>query len=240
MARRTPLRQLRPSRRIIAATAVAGLALGSLGAGLLLHARHPSDPGATPSRSATLPAPTPRSSVAPSPASAPAEKLIGDPTGDVLVIPALAVQAPLVSVAMSRQKVLTPPSNPREVGYWDASAPPGSSSGQTLITGHTVHTGGGALDRLGALRDGQQVIVYRKQAGDRVVAAYRVTGVRTYSKAELAHGHQQAGHRRARRPKRDQRGHSRPGREHHRQERRGQHEGVRGPGRTGRARRSRA
>ncbi len=116
----------------------------------------------------------------------PAKALIKGPTGDVLVIPALKVKAPLVSVAMSRLAVLTPPRNPRQVGYWDRSARPGSTSGQTLITGHTVHTGGGALDKLGDLRAGQKVTVYRKQDGAQTTAPYRITAVRTYSKNLLA------------------------------------------------------
>ncbi len=173
----------RPPLRVVVASLVV-MALGLVALAVLVHGRHPSAATPSPPPVVLAPAPTARPSVTPSPD--PAEKLIGAPTGDVLVIPALSVRAPLVSVAMSRQKVLTPPRNPREVGYWDASAPPGSSTGQTLITGHTVHTGGGAMDRLGTLHTGQQVRVHRDQAGGRVTAAYRVTGVRTYSKAELA------------------------------------------------------
>lgn len=116
----------------------------------------------------------------------PVKQLIGPPTGDVLVIPALKVKAPLVSVAMNSQAVLTPPRNPRQVGYWGRSARPGSTTGQTLITGHTVHTGGGALDKLSNLRAGQKVTVYRKQDGEQTTAPYRITAVRTYSKDLLA------------------------------------------------------
>ncbi|MCW2758655.1 MAG: Sortase family protein [Nocardioidaceae bacterium] len=115
-----------------------------------------------------------------------APRLIGKRTGDVLVIPALRVRAPLVSVAMDPKNVLSPPRNPREVGYWDGSARPGSSTGQTLITGHTVHTGGGALDRLGTLAPGAQVRVVRTSNGETRRSTYVVTEVRDLSKAEVA------------------------------------------------------
>ena len=117
-------------------------------------------------------------------------RLIGDRTGDVLELPTLNVRAPLVSVAMNTTGALNPPHDPKQVGYWSASTPPGSHHGQTLVTGHTVHTGGGALDRLGTLTPGARVVIRQTQTSTQPVV-YRVTSVRTYSKDQLARSAQQ-------------------------------------------------
>ena len=49
---------------------------------------------------------------------------------------------------------LVPPSDPQELGWWAAGARPGDRRGSALVTGHTVHTGGGALDDLETLARG--------------------------------------------------------------------------------------
>lgn len=116
----------------------------------------------------------------------PPAKLIGAPTGDVLEVKALKVKAPLVSVKMDKNAQLNPPQNPRQVGYWSGSSAPGARTGQTLVTGHTVHTGGGALDKLGTMRVGQPVVIFRKYAGQVQRTSYRVTSVRSYSKKQIA------------------------------------------------------
>lgn len=114
------------------------------------------------------------------------QKLIGAPTGDVLEVPVLKVKAPLVSVRMDDDAQLNPPQNPRQVGYWSGSSAPGAVTGQTLVTGHTVHTGGGALDKLGTMKKGQPVVIFHKY-GDQVQRTkYRVTSVRSYSKKQIA------------------------------------------------------
>lgn len=165
------------------AAASAALCLLLVVAGTVLLLRH----GSTSS-----PKPAPRAAAAPNSAgtatltTAPRRTtLIGKRTGDVLVLPSLHVRAPLVSVAMDRDRSLNPPRNPREVGWWSGSADVGSGFGQTLVTGHTVHTGGGALDRLGTLQPGAQVVISRPRAALPRVT-YRVTAVHTYSKAALA------------------------------------------------------
>src|SRR5689334_2590694 len=76
-----------------------------------------------------------------------------------LVVPALKVRAPVLPIEVSPQAVLDPPRNPRDVGWWKRSARPGAQHGQTVLTGHTVHTGGGVMDQLGRLRPGQKVKV---------------------------------------------------------------------------------
>jgi LPXTG-site transpeptidase (sortase) family protein len=77
---------------------------------------------------------------------------------------------------------LTPPSNPRTVGWWSAGAQPGAKRGSAVITGHTVHNGGGAFDDLEQLQKGDQILV----ATTRGQLRYRVTAVTTYRKQALA------------------------------------------------------
>lgn len=99
-----------------------------------------------------------------------------------LVVPALGVQAPVVPIEMDAAGVLTPPADVNSVGWWQRSAEPGAGSGQTLITGHTVRVGDGAMDRIGELGRGSRVEV--RAAGG--TAAYRVTDVVTYDRAQVA------------------------------------------------------
>src|SRR3954468_12629318 len=68
-----------------------------------------------------------------------------------LVVPALKIRAPIEPIQVDHG-VLDPPHNPRDVGWWRQSARPGATHGQTVLTGHTVHTGGGVMDRLRPLR----------------------------------------------------------------------------------------
>ncbi|SDS26255.1 LPXTG-site transpeptidase (sortase) family protein [Nocardioides scoriae] len=99
-----------------------------------------------------------------------------------LVVPALDVRAPISPIEVSPSGVLDPPADPTRMGWWQRSMRPGAGRGQTVLTGHTVHTGGGVLDRLGDLRPGQRV----KVVTPRGTVVYRTTRVETLSKAELA------------------------------------------------------
>ena len=74
-------------------------------------------------------------------------------------IKAIGVDARVVPVSVGPDAVLDPPANYRQVGWWDASARPGASRGQTVVTGHTVHTGGGSMNQIDRLRPGQKVDV---------------------------------------------------------------------------------
>jgi LPXTG-site transpeptidase (sortase) family protein len=98
-----------------------------------------------------------------------------------LVIPALKIRAPIQPIDVNGS-VLDPPHNPRDVGWWRKSARPGATHGQTVLTGHTVHTGGGVMDHLGRLHQGQLVKVVTRQG----TMVYRTTRVVTWSKPELA------------------------------------------------------
>jgi LPXTG-site transpeptidase (sortase) family protein len=78
--------------------------------------------------------------------------------------------------------VLLPPGDPQTLGWWRDGAQPGAAQGGALITGHTVHTGGGAFDDLDTMRAGQAVRV-RTSRG---VIEYAVSSVTVYRKATLA------------------------------------------------------
>ena len=77
---------------------------------------------------------------------------------------------------------LTPPSDPQQVGWWSDGARPGAAEGAAVVTGHTVHTGGGAFDDLDTLAPGDRVLV--RSASDDL--AYRVASVEVLSRDELA------------------------------------------------------
>ena len=98
-----------------------------------------------------------------------------------LVVPRLRVDAPVYPIGTAGG-VLTPPSDPQTLGWWDGGAMPGAAHGGALITGHTVHTGGGAFDDLESLRAGDDVRVRT----NRGVIRYAVSGVAVYRKASLA------------------------------------------------------
>lgn len=99
-----------------------------------------------------------------------------------LVVPALKIRAPILPIEVNANAVLDPPRNPRDVGWWQRSAKPGATTGQTVLTGHTVHTGGGVMDKLGTLRKGQLVRVVTPSG----TMTYSATRVVTWSKPELA------------------------------------------------------
>ncbi|WP_371400753.1 class F sortase [Kribbella sp. NBC_00662] len=114
-----------------------------------------------------------------SPAGRPSAARAGRPTA--ITIPQLNVSAPVVAIK-AVHAALTPPSDPSTVGWWSGGAQPGARKGSAVITGHTVHNGGGAFDNLGKLVPGSTVRV----ATARGPLQYRVTAVATYRKATLA------------------------------------------------------
>ena len=86
-------------------------------------------------------------------------------------------------VAISGQSgTLLPPSDPQLLGWWQEGRVVGSQYGAAVITGHTVHTGGGALDHLDQLVVGDKIRV-RTDAG---WIKYVVKRTQVYSTAELA------------------------------------------------------
>lgn len=104
------------------------------------------------------------------------------PTAPVrLVVKSLHISAPIVPIEVSADATLDPPSDYLEVGWWQRSAKPGASGGQTVVTGHTVHTGGGQMDHLGSIKQGAVVRIVTKHG----TMWYRESRVVTYSKAAL-------------------------------------------------------
>ncbi|MCZ4498748.1 MAG: Sortase family protein [Marmoricola sp.] len=101
---------------------------------------------------------------------------------ELLIVPAIRLRAPIIPIQVDADRVLHPPADVSEVGYWDQSARPGSTSGQTLITGHTVHTGGGVMNELGDLRPGALIQIKTKRG----TVDYVATKVFVYTKAQLA------------------------------------------------------
>jgi LPXTG-site transpeptidase (sortase) family protein len=99
-----------------------------------------------------------------------------------LVVPSLKIKAPILPIEVNDRQILDPPGNPRDVGWWKRSARPDAATGQTVLTGHTVHTGGGVMDDLGDLRKGQVVKVVTPKG----TMEYTTTKVVTWSKTELA------------------------------------------------------
>ncbi len=99
-----------------------------------------------------------------------------------LVVPSLGVRAAVEPVAVSADRVLDPPEDVERVGWWEASARPGEMAGQTVLTGHAVHTGGGALDRLRDLVAGERVDLRTEQG----LMRYQVTAVRSLGRDRVA------------------------------------------------------
>jgi LPXTG-site transpeptidase (sortase) family protein len=93
----------------------------------------------------------------------------------------LGITAPVVPISADGGE-LTPPSNPSTVGWWSEGAQPGAALGSAVITGHTVHDGGGAFDDLEKVGTGSVVTV----TTSRGVLRYQVTSVTTYRKRTLA------------------------------------------------------
>jgi LPXTG-site transpeptidase (sortase) family protein len=98
-----------------------------------------------------------------------------------VVVPRLKVDSQVVPIS-GQSGSLLPPSDPQLLGWWQEGRPVGSQYGTAVITGHTVHTGGGALDHLGELVVGDSVRV-RTDAG---WIRYVVQQTRIYSTDELA------------------------------------------------------
>ena len=106
-----------------------------------------------------------------------------------LVIPSLDVDAPVVPIKLDRDRVLRPPQDPSEIGWWDRSAQPGAKKGQPLLTGHSVRLGDGAMDTLGDVKRGATVqVIGKPEDGEKSgkVATYSVQKVFVYSREQVA------------------------------------------------------
>ena len=96
-------------------------------------------------------------------------------------VPSMGIDVPVIGIEVTGG-VLTPPSDPQELGWWREGARPGAVHGGALVTGHTVSTGGGALDDLEQVREGARVQV---RTGKGLID-YRVAQVEIFRKARIA------------------------------------------------------
>lgn len=96
-------------------------------------------------------------------------------------IPTLNVHADVVPLAME-SGTLTPPADSALMGWWKGGAKPGADHGSVLIVGHTLHNGGGILDRLGEVVEGDTIVVRTKDEE----FTYTVRSVRDLSKEQVA------------------------------------------------------
>jgi LPXTG-site transpeptidase (sortase) family protein len=135
-------------------------------------------PAAQPELPPYVVAPAVRLAVAQAPPAKP-DPAAGRPTR--LIVPQLDVDAPVVPIPVN-DGILLPPSDPQTLGWWYQGAAPGALRGSALVTGHTVHSGGGAFDNLETLDKGDRVQV-RTVRG---TIEYAVTGVTIYHKGRLA------------------------------------------------------
>lgn len=141
----------------------------------------------TPSRAATAPVQESPSASGEPPAELPqAQPAPARPGAPLRVrVPRLGVDAPVDPVG-APGGTLTPPSDATRLGWWAEGAKPGQR-GSVLVAGHTVSTGGGALDDLEQLRRGDDVVV-RTTTGRRT---YEVVTVQVLGKGVLARRAQQ-------------------------------------------------
>ena len=96
-------------------------------------------------------------------------------------VPRLHVASDVVAIS-GQSGALVPPDDPQVLGWWQEGRAAGAAAGSAVVTGHTVHTGGGAFDHLGELVTGDTIRV-RTDAG---WIRYRVDRTRVYSTAQLA------------------------------------------------------
>lgn len=108
---------------------------------------------------------------------------------DRVIIPTLDVDAPVLPIE-APDRTLVPPADPQVLGWWADGAQPGADTGSALVVGHTVHSGGGALDDLETLDEGDQVLVRSTRTpggeGSLHTMEYVVETVRVYRKGRLA------------------------------------------------------
>ena len=174
---RTAARRRRTTRVALVAAAGVVVLVSVIGAATNDDPAKPSRaaPTEAPSADAATISPPPRQKASP----ASPHPAAGVPTR--VVVQRLAIDVPVLPIA-PEGGVLYPPDDPHELGWYKYGARPGSVKGSAVITGHTVHTGGGALDELDDLRAGDTVRVSTTNG----TIGYRVSEVSILSKAQFA------------------------------------------------------
>jgi len=98
-----------------------------------------------------------------------------------VVVTRLGVDSKVIPIS-GQSGALLPPSDPQVLGWWQEGRGVGAEAGSAVITGHTVHTGGGAFDHLGELVPGDSIKVRTKTGW----ISYVVQLSRVYSTSALA------------------------------------------------------
>jgi LPXTG-site transpeptidase (sortase) family protein len=98
-----------------------------------------------------------------------------------VVVDTLGIDVPVLPIHLE-VSTLVPPSDPQTLGWWADGAVPGAKEGSAIITGHTVHTGGGALDNLETLAPGDAFFV--RTDGGRI--DYRISRVEVFDKERVS------------------------------------------------------
>jgi LPXTG-site transpeptidase (sortase) family protein len=150
----------------------------ALGGGEQPRAARVQDPPVPPPTTSATDGPTSRR---PAPADLTGRRLRQAGAPVRLAVRRLSVDSAVVPIS-GQSGTLLPPSDARELGWWREGAVPGAATGTAVLTGHTVHTGGGAFDHLGLLVPGDTVVV--RTAKGRI--SYEVSRVRVYGTAALA------------------------------------------------------
>jgi LPXTG-site transpeptidase (sortase) family protein len=96
-------------------------------------------------------------------------------------VPRLHVKSDVIPIS-GQSRELTPPDDPQVLGWWQEGPEAGARFGSAVVTGHTVHTGGGAFDHLAELVPGDTI---RVRTADGWID-YVVRRSRIYSVAGLA------------------------------------------------------
>lgn len=107
------------------------------------------------------------------------QKLLPSGAPRKLVIPEKGVDAEVIPIAV-KDGILDPPQDFRQVGWWEGSAIAGPS-GLTVITGHTVHTGDGAMDLVPDLGENHEIDIVT----DKQVLIYTVTHKETLTREQV-------------------------------------------------------
>lgn len=98
-----------------------------------------------------------------------------------LDVPLLQVESAVVPISGNSGELL-PPSDPQKIGWWMQGPKPGSAEGTAVLTGHTVHFGGGAFDHLSFLKVGDHFTVKTDHGSIR----YVIVHLHKYQTGELS------------------------------------------------------
>lgn len=105
---------------------------------------------------------------------------------NMIEIPKLQVQAPIIDVYTLPGGALDVPLNPKVVGWWAGGAKPGAAKGTAILAGHINYAGvEGALARIGSLDPGDVLYIDGLTNGKKTRLKFTITGVRTYDKKVL-------------------------------------------------------